>query len=68
MQTAPSIVVLASLYVLLGVGDVLYATATTGQRIAAGPPAVALREPHVIDVYLGPDFARSTGPDTEGEP
>jgi branched-chain amino acid transport system ATP-binding protein len=28
-----------------------------GQRIAAGPPAAALREPRVIDAYLGPDAA-----------
>ena len=28
-----------------------------GQRIAAGPPAVALRDPRVIDAYLGADFA-----------
>jgi branched-chain amino acid transport system ATP-binding protein len=33
-----------------------------GQRIAAGPPAVALREPRVIDAYLGADFVpRLTG-------
>jgi branched-chain amino acid transport system ATP-binding protein len=28
-----------------------------GQRIAAGPPAQALREPRVVDAYIGPDFA-----------
>jgi ABC-type branched-subunit amino acid transport system ATPase component len=39
-----------------------------GQRIATGPPAVALREPRVIDAYLGPDFAVRAGPDAEGEP
>ena len=39
-----------------------------GQRIAAGPPAVALREPRVIDAYLGPDFAGRFTNDQKGEP
>jgi branched-chain amino acid transport system ATP-binding protein len=33
-----------------------------GQRIAAGPPAVALRDQRVIDAYLGAEFVpRLTG-------
>ena len=27
-----------------------------GERIAAGPPVEALRDPRVVDAYLGPDF------------
>ena len=39
-----------------------------GQRIAAGPPAVALREPRVIDAYLGPDLAARFTLDQKGDP
>jgi branched-chain amino acid transport system ATP-binding protein len=39
-----------------------------GHRIAAGPPAVALREPRVIDAYLGPDFAARVFSGQKGEP
>jgi len=38
-----------------------------GQRIAAGPPAVALREPCVVDAYLGPDFAGRVATDRKGD-
>jgi branched-chain amino acid transport system ATP-binding protein len=39
-----------------------------GQRIAAGPPAQALREPRVIDAYLGRDFAVRSAAGEKGDP
>jgi branched-chain amino acid transport system ATP-binding protein len=39
-----------------------------GQRIAAGPPAAALREPRVIEAYLGPELAGRLANDQKGAP
>jgi len=39
-----------------------------GERIAVGPPAQALRDPRVIDAYLGPDVAVRVVTDQRGDP